>query len=450
MVVIRGRWRQLRWSWVDAQGEDTRLGVSTSFTQHPAMRATTLLRVILAIQHLVVRGFYFERLGLVVDIAPRKRSIRCGECGGKARRVKDRRVRRWRHLDLAGMMVHLRYSIRRIHCVACGSVKTEQVPWAAPGSNFTRAFEERTSYLAQQSSRTAVHKLLRITWRTVGRIINHVVDRQLDASGDRLHGLVHIGIDELSYRRHHEYVTVVVDHVRAVVVWSSKGKNAETLRAFFKELGPKRCAAIESVTIDMSKAYISVVKEMIPNARLVFDRFHVQRLVQDALDETRRDEVRACTSKEDKKSLKNTRWALLKSPWNLTDAEHQTLEELEEANRSIFRGHILKESFAGILDRRQINVARSMLVQWIADAKRSGLDHFRKAARTIERHLDGILEYVRTRFTNGRTEGLNGKIRTITRRAYGFHSASALISMIFLCCGGVHVTPAFSTPSGFH
>jgi len=414
------------------------------------MRASTVLRIILAIQQLVVRSLYFEDQGLVVEVAPRSRSMRCGECGRKARRVKDRRSRRWRHLDLAGMTVHLKYGIRRVHCDACGTVKTERVPWAAPDSGFTQAFEERTAYLAQQSSSTAVSKLLRVTWRTVGRIIRRVVDRELDVSGDRLNGLKHIGIDELSYRRHHEYVTVVVDHERGVVVWSSKGKNAETLKAFFEELGPKRCAAIESVTIDMSGAYISVVKDKVPHARLVFDRFHVQRLVQDALDETRRDEVRAAETTEEKRVLKNTRWSLLKSPWNLTDADHLTLEQLEEANKSIFRGHILKDSFAGILDGRQINVARSRLLQWIADARNSGLDHFTRVAGTIERHLDGILEYVRTRFSNARTEGLNGKIRTITRRAFGFHSASALIAMIFLCCGGVHVTPAFSAPEGFH
>lgn len=414
------------------------------------MRATTLLRVILSIQLLVVRGFYFDDVGLVVKVASRMRSIRCGECGGKAQRVKDRRVRRWRHLDLAGMKVHLQYSIRRVHCDACGTVKTEQVPWADHSGNFTHAFEERTAYLAQQGSRTAVSELLRVTWRTVGGIIRRVVHRELDASGDRLDGLKHIGIDELSYRRHHEYVTVVVDHERGVVVWSSKGKNAKTLRAFFEELGPERCAAIESVTIDMSNAFISAVKQMVPSARLVFDRFHVQRLVQDALDETRRDEVRETTTKEERKALKSTRWQLLKNPWNLTGADHQTLEELEQANYSIFRGYLLKESFAGILDGRQINVARAKLHQWIADAKGSGLAHFARAARTIERYQDGILEYVRTGFSNGRTEGLNGKIRTITRRSYGFHSAAALISMIFLCCGGVDVTPAFSAPEGFH
>jgi transposase len=242
------------------------------------------------------------------------------------------------------MTVHLRYAIRRVHCLACRRVKTEQVPWADASCNFTHAFEERVAYLAQQSSRTAVSELLRVAWRTVGAIIGRVVHQRLDAGEDRLDGLRHIGIDELSYRRHHEYITVVVDHERGVVV---------------------------------------------------------------------------------------------------------CLEELAEANKLIYRGYLLKESFAAILDRRQINVARANLRQWITDATGSGLAHFVQVADTVEKHLDGILEYVRTRFSNGRTEGINGKIRTITRRSFGFHSAGALISMIFLCCGGVEVSPAFSTP-GFH
>lgn len=435
---------------VDAHGEDARLGVLRSLIQHPAMRTTTVLRILLAIQHLGVQGFFFEERGLVVKVSPKERSICCSECGAKALRVKDRRERRWRHLDLGGMTVHLLYAIRRVHCEPCGTVKTEKVAWADAGSNFTRAFEERTAYLAQQSSSTAVSKLLRVTWRTVGRIIRRVVVRELKDRKDPLDGLKHIGVDELSYRRHHEYVTVVVDHERGVVVWASRGKNAATLSAFFEELGEERCAAIESVTIDMSKAFIKAVEEKVPSARLVFDRFHVQRLVQDALDATRRDEVRAAVTKEDKSALKNTRWALLKSDWNLTGVERETLEQLEHTNRSIFRGHILKESFGALLDRRQINVAGDMLARWIDDAKRSGLEHFERAARTIERCSQGILEYVRTRFSNGRTEGMNGKIRTITRRSFGFHSARALIAMIFLCCGGVTVTPAFSTPTGFH
>lgn len=414
------------------------------------MRATTVLRVLLGIQDLAVRGIYFEATGLIVDVVPTWTIPRCGECGATCRSVHDGRERRWRHHDLAGMTLHLRYRIRRARCHGCGTVKTERVPWASHGSNFTYAFEERAAFLVQQCSRTATAKLLRTTWRTLGTLIRRVVGRVHEVEGDRLDGLRLIGVDELSYRRHHEYVTVVVDHERGHVVWASKGKSAATLKRFFEELGPERCTKLEAVTIDLSGAYIKAVTEATPAAKLIFDRFHVQRLVHDALDETRRDEVRKAHSPEARAALKGTRWALQKSAWNLNDVEVQTLAQLERTNRPLFRAHLLKESLSAILDGRQVNVARRRIEQWIAEAGRSRLPHFKRVARTIEKHIDGILEYIRVRLTNGPIEGLNGKARVITRRAYGFHSASALIAMLFLCCGGVHVTPAFSAPMGSH
>ena len=414
------------------------------------MRTTTVLRALLALQDISVRDFHFEPTGLVVDVAPTWTIPRCGECGAKCHSVHDGRERSWRHHDLAGMTLHLRYRIRRARCPDCATVKTERVPWAAHGSNFTIAFEERAAFLAQQCSKTAVVKLLRTSWRTVGMLIRRVVGRSHRANGDRLDGLRLIGVDELSYRRHHKYVTVVVDHERGRVVWAAEGKSAATLERFFEDLGPERCVQLEAVTIDLSAAYIKAVTEASPAAKLIFDRFHVQRLVQDALDETRRDEVREAQGKEAKAALKGTRWTLQKSPWNLTDVDAQTLVQLERTNRRLFRAHLLKDSLAATLDGRQINVARQRIRLWIAEARGSRLPHFVRVARTIERHLDGILEYIRSRLTNGPTEGLNGKVRTITRRAFGFHSASALIAMIFLCCGGVHVTPAFSAPLGFH
>lgn len=414
------------------------------------MRTTTVLRVLLGIHDLAVRDFHFSPTGLVVDVVPTWTIPRCGECGAKCRSIHDARERRWRHHDLAGMTLHLRYRIHRAHCPDCGTVKTERVSWAAHGSNFTYAFEERAAFLAQQCSKTAVVTLLRTTWRTVGTLIRRVVERSRAANGDRLDGLRLIGVDELSYRRRHKYVTVVVDHERGRVVWAAEGKSAATLKRFFEDLGPERSALLEAVTIDLSGAFIKAVTEASPKAKLIFDRFHVQRLAQDALDETRRDEVRKAQGRDAKAALKGTRWALQKSPWNLTDVEAQTLVQLEQTNQPLFRAHMLKESLAAILDGRRINVARGRLQLWIAEARDSGLEHFKRVALTIQKHLEGILEYIRSRLSNGTTEGLNGKVRTITRRAYGFHSAWALIAMIFLCCGGVHVTPAHSAPEGFH
>lgn len=410
------------------------------------MRISKLLRDLLGLEGLRVRDASFDEVGLVVDVAPTWRRPRCSECGRKCAGYDRDRGRRWRHLDFGGMLVHLRYDIRRADCPRCG-VKIEQVPWADIGSWFTRPFEDRVGYLAQKSDKTAVSNQMRVAWDTVGAIIQRVVARHGDR--DPLRGLTTIGVDELSYRRHHEYITVVVDHERQRVVWAKPGKNADTLKAFFDELGTARCEKLEAVTIDMSAAYIKAVTEATPQAQIIFDRFHVQRLAHDALDEVRRDEVRGAAPDE-RDDLKRTRWALQKRPWRTDGVEVMKLARLQQVNRRLFRAYLLKEALAAVLDRKQVNVAATKLDEWIGWAQRSRLAPFRRVARTIREHTAGILAYVRSRLSNARTEGLNGKARTITRRAYGFHSAHGLIALLKLCCSGIHLDPVFLWPGETH
>ena len=411
------------------------------------MRATTLLNTVLGIKYTRVTGAEFTEDGLVCDVEPTTEIPRCGGCGCQVRKVYDqRKPRLWRHLDLAGMSLELRYAPRRLRCPRCG-VTTEMVPWADPMSWFTHAFEQTVGYLAQQASKTVVSTMMRVAWATVGAIIGRVVERMLPH--DRLAGLTHIGVDELSYRKHHKYVTIVVDHTTGRVVWAREGKNADTLRSFFEELGKERSALIQAVTIDMSQAYISAVSESAPNAQIIFDRFHVQRLVQDALDEVRRAEVRTLEEPKERSALKNTRFALLKNPWNLTDIEKTKLTELPKMNKRLYSAYLLKESFAAILDRRQPNVVLMKLEEWISWATHSGLKPFAKVARTIAKHLDGIVAYVATGLSNARSEGTNGKVRTITRRSYGLHGASALIALIHLCCSDLNLQPVHVRPR-FH
>jgi transposase len=264
--------------------------------------------------------------------------------------------------------------------------------------------ENHVAYHTQRTDKTTVMQIMRIAWRTVGSIVRRFVRRQRESDGDPLDSLRIIGVDEISYRRHHKYVTTVVDHERGVVVWAAEGKSADTLKRFFDALGAERCEKLEAVTIDMSGAYIKAVTEASPKAQLIFDRFHVQRLAHDALDEVRREEVRkACAS--DKQGLKKTRWALQKNPWNLTRLEREKLSKLEERNAPIYRAYLLKESLLAILDRRQVNVASAKLDEWLTWARGSGLPPFVRVAKTIDQHRDGILAYVRTRLNNGRTEG---------------------------------------------
>lgn len=411
------------------------------------MRATSLLSKLMNLSHIRFKGVEFEWDRVIIDVAPSWRVPRCSGCGKKTHRVYDRyKGRTWRHLDLTGTLTELRYDTRRVNCRHCG-VRVEKVPWATTGANFTHPFEEHIAYLAQRLSATAVSELMRVSWRTVGDIVARVVARL--ERDDPLDGLTHIGVDELCYRKHHKYITIVTDHLRGCVIWVGEGKNSDALKAFFDELGSERSAKLQVVTLDMSAAYIKAVRESAPNAELIFDRFHVQRLVHDALDEVRREQVREADEPEEKRAVKGTRWPLQKNPWNLNQNEQAKLSKLQQSNKPLYRAYLLKESILAILDSRWI-CPELKLEDWLEWAARSRLEPFVKLGRTIRKYTDGILAYVKSGLSNARNEGINSKIRTVTRRAYGFHSSSSLISYIILCCSGIYLEPAFNYPFAYH
>lgn len=408
------------------------------------MRMTSVLRKLLGIKHLVVEGARVEDGSLIVEAHPSWRVKRCSRCHGRVWACYDRQQRRrWRHLDFGAFQIYVEFQPCRVDCGRCGIV-VEQVPWSDdPRSRFTTDFEDRVAYLAQRVDKSSIEQLMRVAWRTVGRIIERVMAKRRPA--DPLANLEYIGVDELSYRKQHHYVTVVVDHREQQVVWGGEGKSADSLLAFFEQLGPERCKAIKVVTMDMSGAYIKAVRKMLPHAQIVFDRFHVQKLVNDALDETRREQwrtLRAAADADAAAALKKTRWVLLKRPWNMTTIETEKLTKIQARNKRLYRGYLLKEALACILDRRQPNVVRRLLQEWLAWASRSRLSAFVRVARTIRKHLDDIVAYVRFyRLSNGPTEGLNNKARLATRRAFGFHSSKAVLAMIMLCCSGLHLAP---------
>jgi transposase len=181
--------------------------------------------------------------------------------------------------------------------------------------------------------------------------------------------------------------------------------------------------------------------------QIAFDRFHVQRLANVALDEVRRAQVRELAGTPEAKQVKETRWALLKNPWNLTQRQGERLRDLQRTNGPLYRAYLLKEALADTLDRLQPGVAAAKLEDWMGWASRSKLKPFVKLARTIRKHLDGIVAYLRTKPTNGLVEGLNNKTRLITRRAFGFHGSGALAAMIYLCYGGITLEPPLPLPT---
>ena len=401
------------------------------------MRVCTAFNRLLRLSGASVIDVSFTGAGVLVTVRLRRRRRVCSQCGQTGRRllVHGRRVKRWRHLDLGASRCWLECELRRLWCPDCG-IHLEPVPWARPGAAHTRDFEDTVAWLAQQMAKTPITRLLHVGWATVGQIVARVVADHLDER--RLDGLVMIGCDEISYRRHERYLTSIVDHDTGAIVWCSPGRNYATLQAFFAELGERR-HSIQAVSIDMSGGYEKAIREAVPDAQIAFDPFHVCRLASRATDQVRRDEwnrhERSHTAEG--RWIKHTRWSLLKAPENQTIRQLAKLHEVSQANRSLYRAFLLREELRLLYHLPDPTLAPAHLDAWLAWASRSRLDPFVRLARTIRRHREGILAAIELGISNGRLEGLNSRIRLISHRSFGFHSAHPLIALVYLCCSGI-------------
>jgi transposase len=391
---------------------------------------------------------------VVVTVALRRRRLHCPECGFSTASRYDRRPVEsvWRHLDLGAWRLEVRAVLRRLRCPAHG-VRREEVPFARAGTFFTRDFEDLVGWLATTMDKTAVCRLVRVDWDTVGRILTRVMDDGLDPR--RLESLFEIGVDEVSWRRRHKYLTLVSDHRRARLVWGAEGADTVTLDRFFAELGPERAARIGAVSMDMSAGYATSIGKPghAPKAVICYDPYHVVALATRALDQVRRqawNELRRSSDLEAARRFKGARWCLLKNPENLDDDQAATLRKIRRRGGAVWRAYALKEAlravFAGDLGDDEVAV---LLDRFCSKASRSRLAPFVRVAKTVRRHRAGILAAVRLGINNARHEGLNRRVRMIISRAYGFHSSRAALALVMLTLGPInHVLPHERTDEG--
>jgi transposase len=250
------------------------------------VRVTTAFNKMLDLPGATVATVAFTADGLVLGLR-RRRGMPVCPCGKRGTGVYDRSVRRWRHLDWGVSKVWLEAEIRRLDCRRCGRVRTEQVPWARPRARHSRDFEDVVAWLAQHTDKTTITKLLRSSWETVDGIVARVVGEQLNSH--RLEGLLRIGVDEVSYRKGHRFLTVVADHDQGGrVVWAGEGRNAKVLEDFYDELGEARCAALQAISLDLGGAYQKATDTKAPHVRQCADPFHMVKLANEAIDKTRR------------------------------------------------------------------------------------------------------------------------------------------------------------------
>ena len=367
---------------------------------------------------------YIDRLG--------GRLLRCGVCRQRCRKVHSKRPEReWLDLSIRKLPLKLRYCPRRIDCPRCG-VRVEDFPWAEPWARVTTALANAVAVLARELSWQGTARQYRLNWKSVATIVKRAVQYGLR---NRARPPVHvIGIDEVSRRKGQVYLTVVYDLERRVLLWVGEDRTEEAVTRFFTvEMGRRRCRTLQVVCMDMWAPYASLVRQHAPNAQILFDRFHIVKHLNEAVDAVRRELWRKLTSKE-KVTVKGSRWLLLKNPWNLSNDQQERLSTLVGWNMPLMRALYLKESFQLFWDYKQPKRAQEHLQKWIHSAMRSKLEPFKKFARMLRSHLDGILPWTKIRLSNGAVEGMNNKIKSISHRSFGFRTAAHFIAAIYHCC----------------
>lgn len=374
------------------------------------MRVTTAFNRLLNLEGANVATVDIGAEEVTVEVRLRRRRLACPVCGFTTRARYDTRPvdSSWRHLRLARQRLVVRARLRRLECPDHG-VRVEGVPFARPGARFTRDFEQLVAWLTTKMDKDAIRRLVDIDWGTVGRICERVVDDELDPQ--RLDGLFDIGVDEISWKKHHNYLTLVMDHDTDKVVWGAEGKSATTLDRFFDELGDDRAAQLRAISMDMGGPFRKSATANAPQATICIDPFHAVKLVTDALNIVRRQHWNRLRQLDDAaaaRKFKGARWALLKNPDKLTDKQAATLAVIRRGGGETWRGYRLKEAFRAIFaGDLTIDEATDLLDRWIGWAQRSRLPSFVKVQRTIRQHRQGILDAIRLRRTNARLEGLN-------------------------------------------
>ncbi len=326
----------------------------------------------------------------------------------------------------------MRYAPARVTCLECGKVRVEAIAWSQGKCRLSTGLIWLLASWSKLLAWDQVAKLFDVHWNTVATAVRQAVAYGLEHR--EMGNVLYIGIDELSRQKGHVYVTNVYDLKEKRLLWSGEGRSRETLRAFFAEHGEALKQRVKAVCCDMWQPYIDMVKGHLPEAILVFDKFHIMQHLLKAVDEVRREEAREL-KKTNPELLKRTRYIWLKNPENLTDKQRRRLGHLERLNLRCNRAYLLKESFREFWDYKRKGWAKRFLNKWFWWATHSRLKPMRDFAWMLRRHDDDILSYFDERISNGAVEGMNNKAKVVSHRCYGFRTASNYITALYHCLG---------------
>lgn len=381
-----------------------------------------------------VRGYRHVKMeftegAVVFHVMQPKKSHRCPVCGSPKVIGRGHNLRRFRTLPMGRRRVFVELPVPRVECRDCGAVRQVAVDFAEPRVTYTKSFERYVLELSRAMTIKDVAVHLGIGWDAVKDIQKRDLTRRF--SRPRLKDVRRIAIDEISIGKGHRYLTLVLDLESGAVVYVGHGKGGDALTAFWKRLRQSG-VRIEAVATDMSPAYIDAVRTHLPEAKLVFDRFHVMKLFNEKLSELRREAYRVTKDTLQKDVMKGTRWLLLKRPENLDESrnERKRLEEALRLNQPLATAYYLKEELAEFWEQDDGDEAEAFLLDWIRRAESSGIGMLHKFAQTLRYHAFGLLTYYDYPLSTGPLEGTNNKIKTMKRQAYGFRDLEFFILKI--------------------
>lgn len=365
--------------------------------------------------------------------------LACPKCGKKCPGY-DKRRRRWRHLDTCQLKTVLVADIPRMRCPEHGVV-TVDIPWAESGSGFTALFEALVINWLKEASVSAVSKQLKLSWNAVDGIMQRAVKRGL--SRREAHSPKNISVDETAYQKGHDYITVVTDQDQGIVLHVAEERTTDSLSTFYDELSAEQKASIKSVSMDMWPAYIKATKEALDDAehKIAFDRFHVAQYLGKAVDQVRRKEHRQLLGQGDDR-LKRTKYQWLSNPVNMSWHQQRSFSQLRQSTLKTARAWAIKESASrlwGYRSRTWALKAWRRLVNWMA---RSRLKPMQDTAKTLRKHLWGILNAIILGVDNSHAESMNSRIKTIKVRAKGFRNKQRFRNAIYFHLGGLQLYPS--------
>jgi transposase len=371
-----------------------------------------------------IRGYEYVRTdyhdgATLFTIRQNPETCRCSACGSRQVISRGHAERRFLALPIGRRKTTVTLPIPRVECQACGRVRQVEVPFADPRRSYTKSFERYVLELSRRMTIKDVAHHLDIGWDLVKDIQKRDLKRRY--AKPKLKHLRAIAIDEIAVARGHRYLTVVMDLESGAVVFVGDGKGADALKPFWKRVRPSG-AKIAAVAMDMSGAYQAAVRVNLPEAVIVFDRFHVVKLFNDKLSDLRRAVYREATDVQHKAVLKGTRWLLLKNAANL-DPEKDEKRRLQEAlklNEPLAVAYYLKEDLRRFWEQPGKHFATTFLDGWIRRAEASGIRILQQMAKTLAAHRSGLLAYYDVMISSGPMEGTNNKIKTMKRQAYGF------------------------------